>query len=78
MIRYYYLLLLLLSGFGATAQQSAILDAYVQEGIQNNLALKQEGLEIKKSMETIQQAKALFYPKVSFNPTYSWRPAGDV
>ena len=76
MIRYYYLLLLLLSGFGATAQQSAILDTYVQEGLQNNLALKQEGLEIKKSMETIQQAKALFYPKVSFNPTYSLAAGG--
>ncbi len=64
MIRQYYLLLLLLSGLGTMAQQSAILEGYVQEGLQNNLALKQEGLEIRKANEAIQQAKALFYPKV--------------
>jgi outer membrane protein len=76
MIRQYYLLLLLLSGFGAMAQQSAILETYIQEGLQNNLALKQEGLEIQKATQVIQQAKALFYPKVTFNPTYSLAAGG--
>jgi outer membrane protein len=76
MIRQYYLLLLLLSGFGAIAQQSAILETYIQEGLQNNLALKQEELEIRKATETIQQAKALFYPKVTFNPIYSLAAGG--
>jgi outer membrane protein len=76
MIRQYYLLLLLLSGLGTMAQQSAILEGYVQEGLQNNLTLKQEGLEIQKATETIQQAKSLFYPKVAFNPTYSLAAGG--
>lgn len=76
MIRQCYILLLLLNGFGAIAQQSAILEAYIQEGLQNNLALKQEGLEIQKATEAIQQAKALFYPKVTFNPTYSLAAGG--
>lgn len=76
MIRQCYILLLLLNGFGAIAQQSAILEAYIQEGLQNNLALKQEGLEIQKATEAIYQAKALFYPKVAFNPTYSLAAGG--
>ncbi|MFN8346461.1 MAG: TolC family protein [Spirosomataceae bacterium] len=76
MIRYSYLLLLLLSGFRTIAQQSAILETYIQEGLQNNLSLKQENLELQKATETIRQAKALFYPKVSFNPTYSLAAGG--
>ena len=76
MIRYGYLLLLLLSGFRTIAQQSAVLEAYIQEGLQNNLSLKQEDLEIQKATETIRQAKALFYPKVAFNPTYSVAAGG--
>lgn len=76
MIRQCYLLLLLLNGFGTMAQQSAILEGYIQEGLQNNLALKQEGLEIQKATQAIQQAKALFYPKVAFNPTYSLAAGG--
>ncbi|MEZ4901372.1 MAG: TolC family protein [Spirosomataceae bacterium] len=42
----------------------------MQEGLQNNLALKQEGLEIQKATESIRH-KFLFYPCLSFNPTYS-------
>lgn len=76
MIRSLFLVALLLLGEEVIAQQSAILEAYVQEGLQNNLILKQEGLEIKKASETIRQAKALFYPKVSFNPTYSLAAGG--
>lgn len=76
MIRTIYLGLLILYSIGAAAQSSAILEAYVQEGLQNNLSLKQEGLEIQKVNEAIVQAKSLFYPKVSFNPTYSLAAGG--
>jgi len=58
------------------AQNSAILEEYVQEGLQNNLALKQEGLEIQKATEVIRQAKSLFYPRIAFNPTYSLAAGG--
>jgi outer membrane protein len=60
----------------AQAQKSAIVEKYVEEGLQNNLVLHQESLEIKKSVETIRQAKALFYPRLSFNPTYSYALGG--
>lgn len=55
---------------------SAKLDAYVQEGLQNNLALKQETLEIDRVAESLVQAKALFYPRLTFNPTYSLAAGG--
>jgi len=58
------------------AQKSEILDAYVEAGLRNNLSLQQESLEIKKAVETIRQAKALFYPRLTFAPTYSYAAGG--
>jgi outer membrane protein len=60
----------------ASAQSSGVLERYVEEGLKNNLALKQEALELKKSLEVIRQAKALFYPHLTFNPTYSYAAGG--
>ncbi|RYC69297.1 TolC family protein [Spirosoma sordidisoli] len=60
----------------ASAQPSPILDGYVREGLANNLALRQESLEIKRVSESINQARSLFYPRVAFNPTYSLAAGG--
>ena len=76
MIRLFYTLLMLIAGTGIQAQHSPILEEYVQEGLKSNLALKQENLELRKVAENIQQAKALFYPRVTFAPTYSLAAGG--
>ncbi|MCE7041131.1 TolC family protein [Dyadobacter sp. CY312] len=70
------LLLITILPLFAQAQKSDVLENYVEEGLQNNLSLHQESLEIKKAMEVIRQAKALFYPRLSFNPTYSYAAGG--
>lgn len=70
------LLLFIILPVIARAQSSGALDRYVEEGLKNNLALKQESLELKKSLEAIRQAKALFYPHLTFNPTYSYAAGG--
>ncbi len=81
-IRIGYLLTLILTttsllSSAQTAEiPSAILNAYIQEGLQSNLALKQESLEISRVTESINQAKALFYPRLTFNPTYSLAAGG--
>ncbi len=54
----------------------AILDGYVREGLQRNLALQQEVLDVRRVSEALAQAKALFYPRVTFNPTYSLAAGG--
>jgi outer membrane protein len=64
-----------ITGF-ASAQKSVILENYIQEGLDNNLALKQESLEVSKAAEAIRQAKALFYPQATFAPTYSYAAGG--
>ncbi|GAB3329208.1 hypothetical protein GCM10027299_32280 [Larkinella ripae] len=77
-----YLLILMLeiipqfSSAQSAEVPSTILDAYVQEGLRSNLALRQETLEISRVSESINQAKALFYPRLTFNPTYSLAAGG--
>lgn len=53
------------------AQQSAILEEYVRAGLTNNLALRQQNIDLQKSLEAVRQAKSLFYPTVQFNASYT-------
>ena len=70
-------LLLFFAPIWAFSQTSSpVLESYIQEGLKQNLGLKQERLEIEKSLENINQAKANFMPKVTFNPTYSLAAGG--
>ena len=69
-----FLLFPLWGSGGCFAQ--GILESYVQEGLRNSLALKQESLEIEKAIESINQARALFYPRLTFAPTYSLAAGG--
>lgn len=55
---------------------SAILEGYIREGLANNLALRQESLEIGRVTESLNQARSLFYPRLAFNPTYSLAAGG--
>jgi len=56
--------------------KSPILEAYIHDGLANNLALRQETLEISRVTESLNQAKSLFYPRIAFNPTYSVAAGG--
>jgi len=58
------------------AQPSPVLEAYVQEGLSNNLALRQQSLDLQRSMEAVRQAKSLFFPTVQFNATYTRATGG--
>ena len=60
----------------APTGQSAVLAGYIREGLANNLALRQESLEISRVTESLNQAKSLFYPRIAFNPTYSLAAGG--
>jgi outer membrane protein len=70
------LLTIWLLGSTAYAQTPSVLESYVQQSLENNLSLRQEQLEISKSAQSLRQAKALFYPRVTFAPTYSLAAGG--
>jgi outer membrane protein len=55
-----------------------ILEGYVQYGIENNLALKQKYSGYQRSLESLREARALFYPDVSFGARYTVSEGGRV
>jgi len=72
-----FLLLISLTSYRMLhAQPSPVLEAYVQEGLANNLAIRQQTLDLQRSMEAVRQAKSLFFPTVQFNATYTRATGG--
>ncbi|MBK8427227.1 MAG: TolC family protein [Lewinellaceae bacterium] len=58
------------------AQQSDILESYIQTGLSSNLALKQQDADLRKAQESIRQSKALFLPKLTFDANYTVAAGG--
>ena len=55
-----------------------VLDEYIRLGIENNLALKQKESDYRKSIEALKEARALFYPDISFQARYTVSEGGRV
>jgi outer membrane protein len=58
--------------------QVSVLDSYIAEGLENNLALKQKEYNYKKSLAALQEARAMFFPDINFNARYTWADGGRV
>jgi outer membrane protein TolC len=69
-------LLTLLVAWQWTSAQSPVLEAYIQQGLKNNLQLKQEQLNYERSIENLAQAKALFLPYAGVNASYQLADGG--
>ena len=72
-------IILILSGLAlSSAGQEETLDNYIDEGLQNNLSLKQKEVNYLKSMEVLKQARALFFPDISLNARYTAAEGGRI
>ncbi len=60
------------------ARQSTILEEYIQLGLDSNLQLQRASLNIDESLEALNQAKALFKPRVSFEASYTLAQGGRM
>lgn len=69
-------LMALLLPVNQTTAQSEILDAYVQEGLENNLSLSQQDLAYDKAVAALDEAKGLFLPQVSAIANYTLAGGG--
>lgn len=49
----------------------SILDQYIDEGIKNNISLKQASLEFEASLESLNEAKGAMLPKIDFSSRYT-------
>jgi outer membrane protein TolC len=61
-----------------TYGQNKVLDSYIAEGLENNLALKQKEYNYEKSLAALQEAKAMFFPDVNLNARYTWADGGRI
>jgi outer membrane protein TolC len=58
--------------------QDGVLQEYINQGLNNNLALQQKMHNYHKSLYALKKAKALFYPDVSFNARYTLAHGGRM
>jgi len=70
--------LLLLTDISTNAQDSRILDAYIQEGLENNLTLQRKHYSFQQSIHALYEAKSMFMPQIMLNARYSLANGGRV
>jgi len=70
------LIIALLTGKNSTGQNS--IDNYIKEGLENNLALKQQKENFRISLLSLKEAVSLYYPSVSINARYSVADGGRI
>ncbi len=56
--------------------QSGILDSYINEGLESNLALQQKLASYEQSIQELRMARGLFLPSVSLNARYTVAQGG--
>ena len=58
--------------------QETILQTYIRQGLENNLALRQKESNYEKSLAALREARALFYPDISIHARYSVARGGRI
>lgn len=69
-------LIVMLSKF--TYGAAAVIDKYIEIGLQNNLALKQQEFSLKSSFQALKEAKGMFLPSITIEARYSRAGGGRV
>jgi outer membrane protein len=59
-----------------SADGQSILEKYIKQGLDSNLALKQKTFDLKKAQLDLDRAKTLFYPHADFNAQYTLATGG--
>ncbi len=68
----YVLVLVCMIGVGvAPLHAQSMLDHYVRIGLANNRGVRQQEFYLEKSLSALQEAKALYYPNISVQATYT-------
>lgn len=64
------LLFLLLLTVQLAVAQGDILNAYVQQGLDSNQAIKQQNFQLTKSLYALKESMGLFFPDISLQANY--------
>ena len=55
---------------------AAVIDEYVREGLQANLALRAQSLEVERSAAALDEARARYFPELGLDARYTWAEGG--
>src|SRR3954467_4562888 len=55
---------------------AAVIDDYVREGLQSNLSLRAQSLEVERSVAALAEARARYFPEVGFAARYTRSEGG--
>ena len=70
MVKYIILFLVLLIIRPLAAQETP-LDQYVKEGLESNLALKQQKFSLEQSLEALNEARGMYFPSLELGARYT-------
>jgi len=62
--------------YPSTSFSQSILESYLDEGIKNNLVLKEKNLDLERSLLDLKDAKSYFLPSLDFNANYTLAAGG--
>lgn len=60
----------------SAAHGQIILAQYIEEGIENNLVLKEKNIELQRALLTLKDAKSYFLPSLEFGASYTLAAGG--
>ncbi len=58
------------------ADSDSVLDRYIEEGLRNNLSLKQKYFDLEEAIEELRHARRMFFPSLSLQARYTWAAGG--
>ncbi|MCR9017031.1 TolC family protein [Aquiflexum gelatinilyticum] len=67
---------LLFFGMLEEVQSQSVLNNYLDEGLQNNLVLKEKNISLDQSILALKDAKSFFLPSIDFGATYTVADGG--
>lgn len=71
-------LILILFVFPAFLKAGDILDSYIHQGLNNNLALQQKEFSLKRSIAALSEARGMFLPSISVEARYTRAGGGRI
>ncbi|MBN1351213.1 TolC family protein [candidate division KSB1 bacterium] len=73
-----FLMALLLILSGITYAQTDIVATYINQGLENNLALRQKQFSLEQSLQALKEARGLFLPSFGIEARYSRAGGGRI
>jgi len=73
---FFAVLLALGVAYSSSINAQEYLPKYIEEGLANNLVMKQKNIGLEQSLLALKEARSWFYPSAGFTGDYTWAEGG--